>query len=66
MLTIPRSREVGQSYLTSIWTTLISVWAALAIVYMEAPQLVRISTKQATMSLNAGAPMCTIKQCSSW
>ena len=63
MVTIPRSREVGQSYLTSIWTTLISVWAALAIVYMEAPQLVRISTNPASMALDAGVPMCTICLC---
>ena len=63
MLTIPRSREVGQSYLTSIWTTLISVWAALAIVYMEAPQLARIATHPASMAQNAGVPMRTIDLC---
>jgi hypothetical protein len=44
VVTIPRSREVGQSYLTSIWTTLLAVWAALAIIYREAPQLVRSSS----------------------
>lgn len=38
---IPRSREVGQSYLTSIWTTLVAIWAALAMVWREKPQLVR-------------------------
>lgn len=40
IITIPRSREVGQSYLTSIWTTLIAAWAALVIIYSEAPELV--------------------------
>ena len=39
---IPRSREVGQSYLTSIWTTLVALWVAFSIVYREAPQLVRL------------------------
>ena len=63
VVTIPRSREVGQSYLTSIWTTLISVWAALAIVYKEAPQLVRMATNPASMAWNAGVPMCTINLC---
>ena len=66
VLTIPRSREVGQSYLTSIWTTLISVWAALAIIYMEAPQLVCIVTNPACMALNAGLPICTVDMCLSW
>lgn len=42
IVAIPRSREVGQSYLTSIWTTLVAAWAALVIVYREAPQLVRL------------------------
>ena len=37
---IPRSREVGQSYLTSIWTTLVALWVAFSILYREAPQLV--------------------------
>lgn len=37
---IPRSREVGQSYLTSIWTTLVALWVAFSIVYRETPQLV--------------------------
>ena len=40
VLVIPRSREVGQSYLTSIWTTLVALWTAFAIVYRECPQLV--------------------------
>ena len=40
MLVIPRSREVGQSYVTSVWTTLVALWTAFAIVYRERPQLV--------------------------
>ncbi|EIE27833.1 hypothetical protein COCSUDRAFT_83453, partial [Coccomyxa subellipsoidea C-169] len=40
---IPRSREVGQSYLTSIWTTLVALWVAFSIVYREAPQLVLVN-----------------------
>eukprot|EP00891_Asterochloris_glomerata_P008949 jgi/Astpho2/8949/fgenesh1_pm.00133_%23_13_t len=40
---IPRSREVGQSYLTSIWTTLVAIWAALAMVWREKPQLVLVN-----------------------
>ena len=55
ILTVPRSREVGQSYLTSVWTTLVSVWAALAIVYKEAPQLVRIPTSLVSMAGKASA-----------
>jgi len=42
---IPRSREVGQSYFTSIWTTLVALWCAFSIVYREAPQLVRFCSR---------------------
>lgn len=38
--TIPRSREVGQSYMTSVWTTLLACFAALMLVWQEAPELV--------------------------
>lgn len=38
---IPRSREVGQSYLTSIWTTLVALGAAVALVFRIRPDLVR-------------------------
>lgn len=37
---IPRAREVGQSYFTSIFTTLKATLAALSIVYRERPQVV--------------------------
>ncbi|KAK9907372.1 hypothetical protein WJX75_002431 [Coccomyxa subellipsoidea] len=40
---IPRSREVGQSYLTSIWTTLVALWVAFSIVYRESPQLLLVN-----------------------
>ena len=43
---IPRSREVGQSYLTSIWTTLVALWMALIIVYQERPQLVGLCRQE--------------------
>ena len=46
MRIIPRSREVGQSYLTSIWTTLVALWMAFVIVYQEQPQLVRNASCQ--------------------
>ena len=38
--TLPRSREVDQSYLTSIWSTLKATYAAVSIVWEEAPELV--------------------------
>lgn len=37
---IPRSREVGQSYLTSIWTTLWAAAAACVMVFKAQPQVV--------------------------
>lgn len=37
---LPRSREVGQSYLSSVWTTVKASWAALGVVWQEAPELV--------------------------
>ncbi len=39
--TIPRSREVGQSYFTSIWTTLVAILAAMTAVFRFNPDLVR-------------------------
>lgn len=41
--TIPRSREVGQSYITSVWTTLVSLAAAVAMVYQEKPALLLVN-----------------------
>ena len=40
---IPRSREVGQSYLTSVVTTLYAFFASMKMVALERPDLVRLS-----------------------
>ncbi|KAK9791371.1 hypothetical protein WJX73_002186 [Symbiochloris irregularis] len=40
---IPRSREVGQSYITSVWTTLVALYAAFALVWTLRPQLVLVN-----------------------
>ena len=40
VLKIPRSREVGQSYFTSVFTTLFSLFASIACVALEKPSLV--------------------------
>lgn len=40
VLVIPRSREVGQSYLTSVFTTLRSLAHAAGLVLQQRPQLV--------------------------
>lgn len=40
---IPRSREVGQSFATSVGTTLYSLWFALKVVYVEKPDLVLVN-----------------------
>jgi len=37
---IPRSREVGQSYLTSIWTTIFALFASINVVYKIMPDLI--------------------------
>ena len=43
---IPRSREVGQSYLTSVWTTLVALCAAFSIVFSQQPELVGVNLLQ--------------------
>jgi len=43
VLTLPRAREVGQSYLTSIGTTLRALWAAASLVWREKPELVLVN-----------------------
>ncbi|KAK9829993.1 hypothetical protein WJX72_009106 [[Myrmecia] bisecta] len=43
LATIPRSREVGQSYLTSVWTTLRALLAAFVLVYRVCPELVLVN-----------------------
>eukprot|EP00727_Mastigamoeba_balamuthi_P008938 m51a1_g4667 putative udp-n-acetylglucosamine transferase subunit (374) ;mRNA; r:104942-106605 len=38
--TVPRSREVGQSYFSSIWTTIVAFFYSLALVWATAPDLI--------------------------
>ena len=45
-LTIPRSREVGQSYLSSVFTTLVSIVHSIHLVYRHQPQIVRAHKAQ--------------------
>ena len=40
---IPRSREVGQSYFTSVWTTFVALCAAFSIVFSHRPELVGLN-----------------------
>lgn len=40
---IPRSREVGQSYITAIWSTLVAFVACLKLVFSLQPQLVLVN-----------------------
>mmetsp|Transcript_17836 Transcript_17836/g.48506 ORF Transcript_17836/g.48506 Transcript_17836/m.48506 type:complete len:253 (-) Transcript_17836:1460-2218(-) len=40
ILDIPRSREVGQSYLTSVWTTLRATWTCAFLVVRLSPDLI--------------------------
>ncbi|DBA91339.1 TPA: hypothetical protein ACH3X2_003985 [Trebouxia sp. C0005] len=40
---LPRSREVGQSYITSVWSTLKASYAAVGVVWVEAPDLVLVN-----------------------
>lgn len=42
---LPRSREVGQSYLTSVWSTFWASWAAVGLVWEEAPGLVCVKNQ---------------------
>eukprot|EP00798_Chlamydomonas_sp_ICE-L_P026351 gene26351-17448_t len=43
LLTLPRSREVGQSYFTSVGSTLKSTFYAFAVVYTASPQLILVN-----------------------
>ncbi|KAK9842303.1 hypothetical protein WJX81_005535 [Elliptochloris bilobata] len=40
---IPRSREVGQSYVSSVWTTLVALCAAFSVVFSQRPELVLVN-----------------------
>lgn len=62
---IPRSREVGQSYVSAVWTTLRALWASLALVWIEKPDLVpkmtQIDSKQYKVLCNGPGtcvPIC--------
>jgi len=55
---IPRSREVGQSYITSVWTTVYSLLFAAAMVLQQRPRLVGAAAgcrRQAADARRAGA-----------
>jgi len=40
---IPRSREVGQPWLSSGWTSLVSLWASVRMVFDDPPDLVLVN-----------------------
>ena len=43
VITLPRAREVGQSYLSSIFTTLRAMWAAVALAFSQRPDLLLVN-----------------------
>jgi beta-1,4-N-acetylglucosaminyltransferase len=40
---LPRAREVGQAYMSSVWTTLVALAAAVALVWRAAPDLLLVN-----------------------
>lgn len=52
--TIPRSREVGQSYLTSIRTTLIALFASVSIILNMNPEVILCNGP------GTGVPLCVV------
>ena len=40
---LPRAREVGQSYISSVATTLVALWAAAAVVWRARPDLLLVN-----------------------
>ena len=40
---VSRSREVGQRYITSVWTTLVALWSALGIVMKHTPRVLLVN-----------------------
>jgi beta-1,4-N-acetylglucosaminyltransferase len=58
VLTIPRSREVGQSYLTSVWTTLVALAAAVRVVWATRPDLLLVNGPGTCLPLVAAAVAC--------
>lgn len=43
VIALPRAREVGQSYLTSVFTTLRALWAAVALAFSQRPDLLLVN-----------------------
>lgn len=60
--TIPRSREVGQSYVTSVGTTLYSLWFSAALVLRERPELVRALQHEALNFCGTHASLEALKE----
>jgi beta-1,4-N-acetylglucosaminyltransferase len=58
VLTIPRSREVGQSYLTSVWTTLVALAAAFQMVWGARPDLLLVNGPGTCLPIVAAAVVC--------
>lgn len=58
VLTIPRSREVGQSYITSVWTTLVALAAAFRVVWAARPDLLLVNGPGTCLPLVAAAVFC--------
>lgn len=40
---VPRSREVGQSFVTSVWTTAVACWYAIVLMFKLRPDLVLVN-----------------------
>lgn len=53
-VSIPRSREVGQSYVGSVWTTLVAFAAAMRIVWQQRPQVLLCNGP------GTGVPLCVV------
>lgn len=54
---IPRSREVGQSYFTSVGTTLYSLWAASYLVWRQRPEVVLVNGPGTCIPICAAATL---------
>eukprot|EP00922_Rhytidocystis_sp_ex-Travisia-forbesii_P046397 GHVS01069169.1.p1 GENE.GHVS01069169.1~~GHVS01069169.1.p1 ORF type:complete len:142 (-),score=6.99 GHVS01069169.1:177-602(-) len=57
---IRRSREVGQSYITSCWTTLVAFIEALQLVYRTRPQLLLINGPGTCLPICYAALCCEV------
>ena len=55
VLAIPRSREVGQPYLTSVWTTLVALAACMRLVWRVRPDLLLVNGPGTCLPLVAAA-----------